>query len=1365
MTVNPEHVRQGARLRSSSRPQSSACLGRSSLRHVLVTGLLVLAALALCSAPAQALSQRGHEFSGSFGESGEASPSMPSAIAVNESSGDVYVLEAENNRVMVYGPAPKHEFVEAWGYGVSNGEKKLETCTEKCDPGLAGFGKEGQLDDPVAIAVDNSNGPSHGDVYVAANRTWKKAEIFKFGAKGEFLGNLITKTEKEEEIQQVIQGVAVDGVGNVWVAREDEEEEFRLERYPDGGLGGRGSLEQEEFVIDEVEAPLSEWLNISEFGTEELMQLEDQLSEFEIDSLRRPLRPGFAVDSAGDFLLTYEPLGHDYEELKELKEEHKRPETLEEPCVVHHCFAEKLELSKSSPVEARTLLAKLDRENTTGIAADVASGEASNDILVDNGSSVAAFTSAGSLIQRFGAEQLKDGDGTGLAIDSATGEVLVADVDAAAKTGRIDAFVPEKEGAPVIEPGSPSFDHGRSTSVELRATIDPNGTGLNELHYYFQYGTGSCTSEPASCTQLAPELQAGESLQEGFGEQTVSVHLSSLSPSTTYHFRVIAESSLGKTISEESTFTTQASAVEASLLDGRAWELVSPAEKHGASILPLQKEGGLMQASESGRAVAYLANAPIGENEPLGYRGGPEPVEIFGKRSGTQWSAEDIATANGVPAQGLVLGGPWEYQFFTPELTSALLTPLSSVPPSSQTEPAEKTVYLRDMQTCPTAPEGCYLPVVSAANDTAKSAYGEGELFFEGATPDLSHVVISSKVGLTKGAPATGESLYEWSSKVPGEEQLQLISVLPSNSPAEGRLGAAKPEEAKAGAISENGSRIVWSGVDPVTGKSHIYMSELYEENGEAKRRTLQVDEPDTGASLIGADDPVYQAASPDGSKVFFTDSQRLTADSSGGPTPEQADLYVYEPGNAAGERVTDLSRDLIDGERAAVQGAVLGIGEKGSYVYFVANGVLASGVEPGDCRGEAPTAPRGTGCNLYVEHRGALGWEAPRFIARLSNQDNPDWGLNEASNKYVASHVSARVSPNGEYLAFMSNNSLTGYDNIDANSGYPDEEVYLYHYGAPKPVCASCNPSGERPVGVLDISYNGEGEGLVVDRPQAWVANSSFESYELNGDGSWLAGSLPGWTGAGEESYGALYQPRYLSNGGRLFFNSADALVPVAKPTRMERIDGKETEVGTENVYEYEPKATGSCHVENTEGGCVALISSGESEQESAFLDASNTGNDVFFVTNSKLVPQDPDLAYDIYDARVCKEGGAEPCPTPPPESSSSCGSEVECKPNGSAGTPGFEAPASATLNGSGNITAKSQTLAQKTEQKPAVKPKSPTRAQLLAKALSSCKKDKKKNKRLACEKQARKKYGSKSTGKKASARGSTASSAKARG
>ena len=55
------------------------------------------------------------------------------------------------------------------------------------------------------------------------------------------------------------------------------------------------------------------------------------------------------------------------------------------------------------------------------------------------------------------------------------------------------------------------------------------------------------------------------------------------------------------------------------------------------------------------------------------------------------------------------------------------------------------------------------------------------------------------------------------------------------------------------------------------------------------------------------------------------------------------------------------------------------------------------------------------------------------------------------------------------------------------------------------------------------------------------------------------------------------------------------------------------------ENVYEYEPAGVGSC--ESPTGGCVALLSSGSSPNESAFLEATPSGDDVFFLTAAQLV------------------------------------------------------------------------------------------------------------------------------------------------
>ncbi len=142
------------------------------------------------------------------------------------------------------------------------------------------------------------------------------------------------------------------------------------------------------------------------------------------------------------------------------------------------------------------------------------------------------------------------------------------------------------------------------------------------------------------------------------------------------------------------------------------------------------------------------------------------------------------------------------------------------------------------------------------------------------------------------------------------------------------------------------------------------------------------------------------------------------------------------------------------------------------------------------------------------------------------------------------------RVSPNGRWFAFMSRADLTGYDTDDAVSGTPDVEVYLYDAQTGRASCASCDPSGARPVGALSFGKNSAGI-----EANGWLA-AGVPSAESNGE---VFGN------GGENASLVAYQPRYLSDSGRLFFDSNDALVP------------KDVN-GTWDVYEYEPEGVGNC-------------------------------------------------------------------------------------------------------------------------------------------------------------------------------------------
>ena len=126
------------------------------------------------------------------------------------------------------------------------------------------------------------------------------------------------------------------------------------------------------------------------------------------------------------------------------------------------------------------------------------------------------------------------------------------------------------------------------------------------------------------------------------------------------------------------------------------------------------------------------------------------------------------------------------------------------------------------------------------------------------------------------------------------------------------------------------------------TSESHLYARDT--ETGE----TLQLDSVVSGAGE-GAPDAVFQTASANGQRVFFTDSQRLTAQSKAGLEGgvEKADLYVFElnAGKPLSGTLTDLTPEGTGGESAGVLvsegdgGGVLSASEDGTYVYFVANG------------------------------------------------------------------------------------------------------------------------------------------------------------------------------------------------------------------------------------------------------------------------------------------------------------------------------------------------------------------------------------------------------------------------------------------
>ena len=589
--------------------------------------------------------------------------------------------------------------------------------------------------------------------------------------------------------------------------------------------------------------------------------------------------------------------------------------------------------------------------------------------------------------------------------------------------------------------------------------------------------------------------------------------------------------------------------------------------------------------------------------------------------------------------------------------------------------------------------QNIFLHETGAANEAgfyqllnpAAPGVGARDAYFQAGSADFSHIVFTSPLQLTPEAPlppeqtttlSVGEDLYENAGGA-----VHLVTVLPGGVPSWGVLAngwesnEAPTSASFTNAVSEDGERVFFYGhgeqfcgikLEGTTGTTcageGAYLNaNLYQRQnvaqasgagaecspGEAGRAcTVQIDKRNSDAPAGPGGGGQFQWATPDASRVFFTDCAQLTADatavSSGGcggfaktqtgyEQPTGNDLYEYDAAKPAGQRLTDLTVDgnATDPLRADVQG-VAGISKDGSYVYFVARGVLTGSEE--NANHEKATAGK---TNLYLHHAGTT-----TFIATLGppiSGEPADEGVKQqleacdwASVKTPeVSHapdprgqpfpcLTSRVSPDGRFLAFNSHYSLTKYNNTVAATGEPSFEVFRYDSTTRELSCASCDPE------------------------HAPTAANTFQQPSI----------LPPLLTGEQWGFGSQVLSSQLANDGKVFFSTTNSLLPADKNTGSD-------------VYEYD----GSLH----------LISASTGNDNSLFRNASPNGRDVFFTTADPLVAGDTDNATSLYDARI--EGGfPEPATPPAPcdENTLPCRITAPAPP----GSP----PASATFTGPGN-------------------------------------------------------------------------------
>jgi RHS repeat-associated protein len=168
------------------------------------------------------------EYVRTVGSSGEGSGQFraPYGIAI-DSKGNVWASDEGNNRIQEFNS--EGTFIKMFGWGVSNGENKLQMCTSSCHPGIQGSGN-GEFYFPDGITID-----SKGNLFVA-DRGNKRVQ--EFSLEGLFLRSISQAEEKNGPFY-----VTTDSSGNLWVAYswDNKIAEFDPEGKPIRTWGTAGS--------------------------------------------------------------------------------------------------------------------------------------------------------------------------------------------------------------------------------------------------------------------------------------------------------------------------------------------------------------------------------------------------------------------------------------------------------------------------------------------------------------------------------------------------------------------------------------------------------------------------------------------------------------------------------------------------------------------------------------------------------------------------------------------------------------------------------------------------------------------------------------------------------------------------------------------------------------------------------------------------------------------------------------------------------------------------------------------------------------------------------------------------------------------
>lgn len=822
-----------------------------------------------------------------IGEFGNGELSAPYGIAIDQTNGDVYVSDAGTNRIVRYTRtattpptyAPDPSFVS---------------------PGLgSGSGEIGSFRSPIAVD------PTNGDLLVADTGN---LDVARFTSSGAFVGSFNGEGSEGGPFTSLLD-LTVDPAGHIYTVNgsieflfenvtEGRVDKFSAAGTPEGSVGAPGALSTALSVAFDPTAgnllvALQGEIVVGEAPPSSLMVYHGEALIGKVaypDATENGRPVGLAVDGGASGRV-YGLVAAPYLSLADNSVQTFNPILVPE-------------VEIDTPTNIQTTSAHLSGKVNPGGVPTTAHFEYS----VDKGSSWISTTP-----QEVGAGEQAvpvSADVENLIPNSVYEVRLTASNEAHANSSPTITFT-TLQAAPGVTTGTSTEVDESSASVNGQV----NPFGLNST-YYFEYGptTGYGRQAPA-----VPAV-AGN----GFSPKAVSSTLTGLDSGTTYHYRLVATNAAGTSYGADATFTTPS----AGSIQERVYEQVTPVDKglgtiagHGFKALP-SGDGLLFTTSNT-------MNLPGAESAPVSSR-------YVTLRTSSGWTLRQTDPPLNPVKTTTVLNITLAV---SEDLTHALVASNRALAPGAVEGNAN--LYIREIAT------GQMTFVGGAPGEEALRFFvgPNVENVFVGGTSNFSSIVFDSVWPLTpEGAFVNA---YRWTEA----EGLKLLSVMPNGEPAP--IGAQLP--------SSSGSELRYTSSDT---ERTIFAAEglgVFARLGSDETIALsksevpgEPEEPQPGVSYWMA---------RDGSRAVFSVSSSvpLTQDA----PAAVGDLYEYSFASGA---LRYLGNQEV-GLKAERREDVFAVSESGSYVYV------------------APGPSSASERNLYLFHDGSAHFIAPLPVSIESDR------------------------------------------------------------------------------------------------------------------------------------------------------------------------------------------------------------------------------------------------------------------------------------------------------------------------------------------------------------------------------------------